>query len=75
MIGSNLVNNVVVDAVREASDRGQGGKVPQLSDFGSNIFQLPQSEGGIRNFAVSNYFTIGNFTDGRFIRNSPFSGK
>ena len=70
IIGSNLVNNVVVDAVREASDRGQGGKVPQLSDFGSNIFQLPQSEGGIRNFAVSNYFTIGNFTDGRFIRNT-----
>jgi hypothetical protein len=70
VFGSNLVNNVVADFVREASDRGQGGKVPQMSNFGSNIFQLPQSEGGIRNFAVSNYFTIGNFTDGRFIRNT-----
>ncbi|HXT76041.1 MAG TPA: TonB-dependent receptor [Candidatus Eisenbacteria bacterium] len=70
VFGSNWVNSFVIDVVREASDRGQGGKVPQLSDFGSNIFQLPQSEGGIRNFAVSNYFTIGNFTDARFVRNT-----
>src|SRR5262249_48900257 len=70
VFGANWVNNIVVDAVRQASARGQGGKVPQLSDSGSNTFQLPQAEGGIRNFAVSNYFTIGNFTDARFIRNT-----
>ena len=70
VIGSNLVNNAVVDMVREASDRGQGGQVPQMTDFGSTNFQLPKSEGGIRNFSVSNYFTIGNFTDAKFIRNT-----
>ena len=70
VIGSNFVNNAVVDMVREASDRGQGGQVPQMTDFGSTNFQLPKSEGGIRNFSVSNYFTIGNFTDAKFIRNT-----
>jgi hypothetical protein len=65
-----LVNNVVVDLVRTASDRGQGGQVPQMTDFGSTIFQLPKSSGGIRSFSVSNFFTIGNFTDAKFIRNT-----
>src|SRR5438874_10145184 len=41
-----------------------------MTDFGSSIFQLPKSEGGIRNFSVSNYFTIGNFTDAKFNRNT-----
>ncbi|HXJ06407.1 MAG TPA: TonB-dependent receptor [Candidatus Acidoferrum sp.] len=68
--GTNFVNNVVIDVVREASDRGQGGKVPQMTDFGATIFQLPQSEGGIRSFSVSNFFSIGNFTDAKFIRNT-----
>src|SRR5690349_544804 len=57
--GASLVNNVVADFVREASDRGQGGKVPQMTDFGANIFQLPAEQGGIRNFAISNFFTFG----------------
>jgi len=70
VISSALVNNVVLDVVREASDRGQGGQVPQMTDFGSTIFQLPKSEGGIRSFSVSNYFSIGNFTDAKFIRNT-----
>ena len=65
-----LVNNVVVDVVRTASDRGQGGQVPQMTDFGSTIFQLPKSSGGIRSFSVSNFFSIGNFTDAKFVRNT-----
>ncbi len=70
VITPSLVNNLVVDVVRAASDRGQGGSVPQLSDLGSSIWQLPQAQGGIRNFAVSGNFTIGSFTDAKFIRNT-----
>lgn len=66
----SLVNNLVIDGVRTASDRGQGGKVPQMSDFGVNLFQLPQSKGGIRGFDVSGFFSFGTFTDAKFIRNS-----
>ncbi|NUQ29748.1 MAG: carboxypeptidase regulatory-like domain-containing protein [Acidobacteriaceae bacterium] len=71
-----IVNNLVATFVRNASDRGQGGNVPQFSDFGATVPQLPKSEGGIRAFSVTNgYLTtpsggIGSFTDGRFIRNT-----
>ncbi len=67
-----VVNNTVVSFERAASTRGQGGNVPQMNTLGSNIFQLPQSQGGIRSFNVSNYFNPGGgaFTDGRFIRNT-----
>jgi len=69
--GPNFVNNFVADFVRAASDRGQGGNVPQFNDFGSNVPQLPKSEGGIRGFGITNgYFGLGNFTDGKFIRNT-----
>lgn len=70
IINPRMVNNFVVDVVRAASDRGQGGQVPQMTDFGSNMWQLPKSQGGIRNFAVSGFFTIGTFTDAKFIRNT-----
>jgi Carboxypeptidase regulatory-like domain len=65
-----LVNNLVLDVVRANSDRGQGGNVPQMSDFGSNVWQLPKAQGGIRNFAVSGFFTVGTFTDAKFVRNT-----
>jgi hypothetical protein len=65
-----LVNNLVVDVVRAASNRGQGGKVPQMTDFGSSIWQLPQSQGGIRAFNVSGDFNIAQFTTAKFIRNT-----
>ncbi len=70
----NLVNSLTLDFVRSASDRGQqggaGGNVPDMSTFGSSLWQLPTNESGIRNFAVSGNFTIGGFNDARFIRNS-----
>ena len=65
-----LVNSLVLDVVRAASDRGQGGQVPQMNDFGSNIFQLPKSQGGIKFFNVNGYFQINTFNDAKFIRNS-----
>ena len=69
-----MVNNVTIDFIRSASDRGQqggpGGQVPDMKTFGSNIYQLPAAETGIRSFAVSGDFTIGNFTDAKFIRNT-----
>src|SRR5579872_4465888 len=66
-----FVNNFVADFVRAASQRGQGGQVPQFNDFGANVPQLPKSQGGIRAFSITNsYFGLGNFTDGRFIRNT-----
>ena len=69
--GPSFVNNFVATFMRAASDRGQGGNVPQFTDFGANVKQLPQSEGGIRGFGITNgYFGLGNFTDGRFIRNT-----
>lgn len=66
----SLVNNLVLDVVRAHSDRGQGGKVPQMSDFGSDIWQLPKSQGGIRSFSVSGYFSFGTFNDAVFARNT-----
>lgn len=67
----NLVNNTVLTFLRSASNRGQGGKVPQLSDFGVNVPQLPKAQGGIRSFSISNsYFGLGGFTSGRFVRNT-----
>ena len=69
-----LVNTIILDAVRSASDRGQqggpGGPVPDMTSFGSSIWQLPKAQSGIRNFAVSGDFTLGSFTDAKFIRNT-----
>jgi len=74
VISPSLVNSIVVDGVRSASDRGQqggpGGNVPDMTDFGSNIWQLPKAQSGIRNFAVSGNFTLGSFTNAKFIRNT-----
>lgn len=66
----SLVNNVVLDVVRSWSDRNQGGKVPQLSDFGSNLKQLPKQQGGIRSFSVSGFWSSGDFNDAVFARNT-----
>ena len=69
--GGTFVNNFVATFVRAASDRGQGGQVPQFNDFGSKVKQLSKSEGGIRAFSITNgYFGLGNFTDAKFIRNT-----
>lgn len=69
--GPAFLNNFVATFVRAASDRGQGGNVPQFSDFGANVPQLPKEQGGIRGFGITNsYFGLGSFTDGRFIRNA-----
>lgn len=66
-----IVNNFVADFVRSASDRTQGGDVPQFNDFGATVPQLPKAQGGIRSFTIQQgFFTIGNFTDGKFIRNT-----
>ena len=50
----NTVNNLTLDIIRSASDRGQqggpGGQVPDMKTFGSSIFQLPAAETGIRSF-------------------------
>jgi len=74
VLSSSLVNNIVLDVVRSASDRGQqggpGGTVPDMTTFGSSIWQLPQGQSGIRSFAVSGDFTLGNFTDAMFVRNT-----
>ena len=74
IFSQNLVNNIVLDAVRAASDRGQqggpGGAVPDMSTFGSSIWQLPAAQSGMRSFSVAGGFSIGNFTDAIFVRNS-----
>jgi hypothetical protein len=70
VFSSSLVNNLVLDVVRAWSDRNQGGKVPQLSDFGVNIWQLPKKQGGIRDFNVNGFWHPGDFNDAVFARNS-----
>jgi hypothetical protein len=74
VISPNLVNSTIIDFVRSASDRGQqggpGGNVPDMATFGSNIWQLPTAQSGIRNFGVSGDFTLGSFTNAKFIRNT-----
>jgi len=74
VISPNLVNSTIIDFVRSASDRGQqggpGGNVPDMTTFGSNIWQLPTAQSGIRNFGVSGDFTLGSFTNAKFIRNT-----
>ena len=74
VISPNVVNSTTVDFVRSASDRGQqggpGGNVPDMKTFGSNIWQLPTAQSGIRNFGVSGDFTLGSFTNAKFIRNT-----
>lgn len=74
VISPRLVNSITLDAVRSSSDRGQqggpGGTVPDMKTFGSDIYQLPTAQSGIRNFAVSGDFTLGSFNDARFIRNT-----
>ncbi|HEV2279814.1 MAG TPA: TonB-dependent receptor [Acidobacteriaceae bacterium] len=71
----HVVNTLLLGIVRAASDRGQqggpGGTVPDMKSFGSSIYQLPTSQSGIRNFALpSGDFTLGSFTDAKFIRNT-----
>jgi hypothetical protein len=76
VISPRLVNTITLDFVRSASDRGQqggpGGSVPDMSTFGSSVWQLPKAQSGIRNLAVNgtNNFTLGSFTDAKFIRNT-----
>ena len=72
IVKPTLVNNLVMSVERAASIRTQGGNVPQVTDFGANIFQLPKAQGGIRGFGVAGYFSPGNgaFTDATFIRNT-----
>jgi type 1 fimbria pilin len=74
VISPRLVNEIVLDAVRSSSNRGQqggpGGIVPDMTSFGSSVWQLPKAQSGIRNFAVSGDFTLGSFTNAKFIRNT-----
>ena len=74
VISPSLVNSTTIDFVRSASDRGQqggpGGQVPDMTSFGSSIWQLPKAQTGIRNFAVSGDFTLGSFTNAKFTRNT-----
>jgi hypothetical protein len=74
VISPRLVNTTTLAFLRSASDRGQqggpGGTVPDMSNFGSSLWQLPKDQSGIRNFAVSGNFTLGSFTNAKFIRNT-----
>ena len=74
VISPRLVNTTTLDFVRSSSDRGQqggpGGSVPDMTAFGSSIWQLPAAQSGIRNFAVAGDFTLGSFTNAKFIRNT-----
>ncbi len=79
VISPSLVNNITLDAIRSASDRGQqggpGGNVPDMKTFvgslGPGIYQVPTGLSGIRNIQLpSGFFTLGGFTDAMFVRNT-----
>lgn len=70
IISSTMVNTISAAIVRASSIRTQGGNVPQMNDFGSSIWQLPKSQGGIRSFSVAGDFSVSQFTDASFIRNT-----
>ena len=75
ILTSNIVNSLTLDIVRSTSTRGQqggpGGTVPDMTTFGSTIYQLPAAQGGMRNFSVAGDFTTNNsFTNAMFARNS-----
>ena len=67
---ATFVNNTYVSYLRTASNRYQGLPASyQLSQLGTQIYQLPTAEGGYHGFGVSGYFGLGSFTGGAFIRN------
>jgi hypothetical protein len=73
ILNASMVNTFTLNFVRSNSSRGQQGGaavVPDMKTFGSSIYQLPTDQSGIRNFAVSGNFTLGNFTNAVFTRNS-----
>jgi hypothetical protein len=74
VISSNLVNNLVLDVVRSDSDRtqqgGPGGTVPDMTSFGSSLYQLPKAQSGIRSLVVAGDINIAPFTNGVFVRNT-----
>jgi hypothetical protein len=70
ILSPTMVNTLTVAIVRASSIRTQGGNVPQMNDFGSTIWQLPKAQGGIRSFAVAGNFSVAQFTDASFIRNT-----
>ncbi|MGH8399283.1 MAG: carboxypeptidase regulatory-like domain-containing protein, partial [Gammaproteobacteria bacterium] len=67
---ATFVNTTYLSYLRTASDRSEGGNVPQLGTLGANVPQLPKSEGGLRTLSVPGYFGVGLFTNGAFYRNS-----
>ena len=74
IINSDMVNNLTLDIIRSASNRGQqggpGGTTPDMRTFGSSIYQLPTAQSGMRAFSVSGDMSIGGFTNAIFVRNS-----
>ncbi len=73
ILSPSIVNTFTLNFVRSNSSRGQQGGaavVPDMKTFGSTIYQLPTQQSGIRNFAVAGNFTLGNFTNAAFVRNS-----
>lgn len=74
VLSSDLVNNLVLYVQRSDSDRSQqggpGGTVPDWSTFGSSVPQLPKGQSGVRQLAISGFFTVAQFTDGVFVRNT-----
>jgi hypothetical protein len=67
---ATFVNTAYLSYLRTGSNRFQGANVPQLSEMGVKIYQLPKDQGGYHGFGVSGYFGIGSFTGGAFYRNS-----
>lgn len=68
---ATLVNAAYLSYLRTGSNRYQGLPASmQLSQLGTQIYQLPTSKGGYHGFGASGYFGLGSFTGGAFFRNA-----
>src|SRR5207249_4212453 len=64
----SLLNDVRLNWARENAMRGPIDGVPNLNDFGVNLYQPPQK--AIESIAVSGFFSFGDNANARFTRNN-----
>ncbi len=67
MFSSSLLNNFVINYLREKSTRGPAIGVPSAASFGVNV---PEMTRGIQQIGVTGYFNVGDNADASFYRAS-----
>ena len=68
IFGPGLLNEVHLNYAREKANRGPAAGVPNMNDFGVNIFQPPAK--AIESISASGFFSFGDNPPARFTRNN-----